>query len=54
MMVRDLDSLLKILKARGAPIVSVGAEPVTMGPLRLAVVRDPNNLFLELIQRPQP
>jgi len=53
-MVRDLDSLLKILKARGAPIVSVGAEPVTMGPLRLAVVRDPNNLFLELIQRPQP
>ena len=54
LMVRDLDSMLRRLKAGGATIVSVGAEPVTMGPLRLAVVRDPNNLFLELIERPQP
>ena len=54
LMVRDLDSLLKRLKAGGATIVSVGGEPVTMGPLRLAVVRDPNNLFLELIERPAP
>jgi catechol 2,3-dioxygenase-like lactoylglutathione lyase family enzyme len=52
LMVRNLDSLLKTLKAGGATIVSVGGEPVTMGPLRLAVVRDPNNLFLELIERP--
>jgi catechol 2,3-dioxygenase-like lactoylglutathione lyase family enzyme len=50
-MVRDLDTLLKTLKAGGAAIVSVDGEPVTMGPLRLAVVRDPNNLFLELIER---
>jgi catechol 2,3-dioxygenase-like lactoylglutathione lyase family enzyme len=51
-MVRDLDGLLKTLKAGGATIVSVGGEAVTMGPLRLAVIRDPNNLFLELIERP--
>ena len=54
LMVRDLDSLLATLKTGGAAIVSVGGEAVTMGPLRLAVVRDPNNLFLELIERPQP
>jgi catechol 2,3-dioxygenase-like lactoylglutathione lyase family enzyme len=54
LMVRDVDSLLNTLKAGGAAVVSVGGEAVNMGPLRLAVVRDPNNLFLELIQRPQP
>jgi catechol 2,3-dioxygenase-like lactoylglutathione lyase family enzyme len=53
LMVGDVDSLLKRLKAGGAAVVSVGGEAVTMGALRLAVVRDPNNLFLELIQRPQ-
>ena len=52
-MVRDVDSLLKALKAGGAAVVTMGGEPVNMGPLRIAVVRDPNNLFLELIQRPQ-
>ena len=52
-MVRDLDALLKTLRAGGATIISVGGEAVSMGPLRLAVVRDPNNLFLELIERPQ-
>jgi catechol 2,3-dioxygenase-like lactoylglutathione lyase family enzyme len=51
-MVRDVDSLLKTLKAGGAAVVTIGGEPVNMGPLRIAVVRDPNNLFLELIQRP--
>ena len=52
--VRDVDSLVKKLKAGGAAVVTLGGEPVNMGPLRIAVVRDPNNLFLELIQRPQP
>jgi catechol 2,3-dioxygenase-like lactoylglutathione lyase family enzyme len=53
LMVGDVDSLLRTLKAGGATVVSVGGEAVTMGTLRLAVVRDPNNLFLELIERPQ-
>lgn len=47
--VRDVDALVKALKAGGAEIVSAGGEPVNRGNLRLAIVRDPNNLFLELI-----
>jgi len=47
--VRDVDALVKTLKAGGAEIISAGGEPVTRGNLRLAIVRDPNNLFLELI-----
>jgi catechol 2,3-dioxygenase-like lactoylglutathione lyase family enzyme len=54
LMVRDVDSLLNTLKAGGAAVVSVGGEAATMGPLRLAVVRDPDNVFLELIERPEP
>jgi len=52
--VRDVDALVKTLKAGGAEIVSAGGEPVTRGNLRLAIVRDPNNLFLELISGPAP
>jgi lactoylglutathione lyase len=51
-MVRDVDALVATLKAGGASIVTVGGAPLDFGPLRIAVVRDPNNLFLELIQRP--
>lgn len=47
--VRDVDALVKKLKAEGVEIISAGGEPVTRGNLRLAIVRDPNNLFLELI-----
>jgi hypothetical protein len=51
-MVRDVDGLLATLESRGAGIVTAGGAPLDYGPLRIAVVRDPNNLFLELIQRP--
>jgi catechol 2,3-dioxygenase-like lactoylglutathione lyase family enzyme len=47
--VRDVDSMVKILKAGGATVISTGGEPVTMGSRRLAIVRDPNNLFIELL-----
>jgi len=50
-MVRDLDSLLKTLKAGGASVVATDGEPVTVGTSRIVLVRDPNNLILELIQR---
>jgi len=50
--VQDVDALVKKLKAAGAEIVSAGGEPVTRGNLRLAIVRDPNNLFLELMSDP--
>ena len=49
--VRGLDGLLKKVKAGGAAIVSVGGEPVQVGTFgRIAIARDPNNLFLELIE----
>ena len=51
-MVRDVDALLMRLKAAGVQVVTAGGAPLDFGPLRIAVVRDPNNLFLELIQRP--
>jgi len=54
LMVRDLDGLLGTLKAGGATILAADGAAATLGALRLAVVRDPNNLFLELIERPQP
>jgi catechol 2,3-dioxygenase-like lactoylglutathione lyase family enzyme len=50
--VRDVDAVLPKLKAAGFTAVSTGGEPVDIGPnARIAIVRDPNNLFLELIQR---
>lgn len=52
LMVRDLDSLLKKLKTGGATIVAADGEAVSIGATRIAIVRDPNNLFLELMERP--
>ncbi len=54
--VRDVDDTLKRLKAACATVVTVGGEPVdvkisTGAILRNVIVRDPNNLYLELIQR---
>jgi predicted enzyme related to lactoylglutathione lyase len=49
--VRDMDGLMKELKAGGAEIITTGGEPVSLGNSKLVIVRDPNNLFLELIQR---
>ena len=49
--VNDMDGLMKMLKGSGAEIVSTGGEPVSLGNSKLVIVRDPNNLFLELIQR---
>jgi catechol 2,3-dioxygenase-like lactoylglutathione lyase family enzyme len=52
--VKDLDALTAKLKAAGVPIVSTGGVPVQVSPtLRIAIVRDPNNMLLELAQRGQ-
>jgi predicted enzyme related to lactoylglutathione lyase len=49
--VRGLDTLLPKVKAAGGTVVSVGGEPVQVGTFgRIAIARDPNNLFLELIE----
>ncbi len=51
--VRDVTALTKKLKAAGVPVVTNGGEPVDVGPgLKIAIVRDPNNLMLELLQAP--
>jgi predicted enzyme related to lactoylglutathione lyase len=50
--VRNLDALLPKIKAGGGTIVSVGEQPVQIGTFgRIAIARDPNNFFLELIER---
>src|SRR6185295_8421641 len=49
--VRDMDGLMSKLKAGGAEIITTGGEPVSLGNSKLVIVRDPNNLFLELIQK---
>lgn len=51
--VKDIDSLLTKLKAGGATVVAPDGQPVSVGPVKIAIVRDPNNLFLELISAPR-
>jgi predicted enzyme related to lactoylglutathione lyase len=48
--VKDIDAATKAWKAAGGEIVTVGAEPIAIGALKLIVFRDPNNLMLEMIQ----
>jgi catechol 2,3-dioxygenase-like lactoylglutathione lyase family enzyme len=53
--VRDAAALTKKLKAAGVPVVTAGGEPVDVGVnnLKISIVRDPNNMMLELIQAPK-
>ena len=49
--VRDVVALVKKMKAAGAAVVTTGGEAVEIRPgLKIAIVRDPNNLMLELMQ----
>jgi catechol 2,3-dioxygenase-like lactoylglutathione lyase family enzyme len=49
--VRDLDATLARLKRLGAPVVTLGGEPVTIGQgTRIVVVEDPDGNFVELSQ----
>jgi catechol 2,3-dioxygenase-like lactoylglutathione lyase family enzyme len=54
--VRDIDATLQRLKQLGAPVVTRGGEPVTVGGpqgVRAVVVRDPAGHFVELVQPPR-
>jgi len=54
--VRDIDATVKALKTAGVTVVSKNGETVLNGSSRFCMLRDPNNLFLELFQpgpRPQ-
>jgi hypothetical protein len=53
--VRDIDETLSELKQAGSRVISTNGSPVSMtlgsSPWRLAVVQDPNDLFLVVQQR---
>lgn len=49
--VKGLDAMLPKMKAAGFTVVSTGGEPVSLGGGKIALVRDLNNLSLELIER---
>ena len=53
--VKDIDATVAALKAAGVTVISKDGEPVMNGTAKFCIVRDPNNLFLELFQRgPRP
>ncbi len=50
--VRDVTALTAKLKNAGVPVVTTGGVPVDLGNnLKIAIVRSPDNLLLELVQR---
>ena len=56
--VRDLDAAIRAVVAAGGQVISTGGQPVEMpagrgAPIRAAIVRDPDNLFLVLIAAPR-
>jgi len=50
--VRDLDSVASRLKARSAPVVTLGGAPVTTPSGRALLVRDPDGCLIEVRQAP--
>lgn len=56
--VRDVDAAIAALKSAGGTVVSAGGGPVALpgrggATTKVAIVRDPNNLFLVLLQAPR-
>jgi len=57
--VRDLDAAISAVVRSGGAVISSGGKPVELpagrgGSIRAAMVRDPDNLFLVLIEAPRP
>ena len=53
--VRDTDAAVKALKAAGGVVITTGGDggPIDMRGLRVALVREPNNLFLVIMSQAQ-
>ena len=52
LVVKDLAAVTRKLKAGGVSIVTTGGEPVQVSPvLKILIVKDPNNMLLELVER---
>jgi hypothetical protein len=58
MMVRDIDAAVAAFSKAGGTFVSTGGRPLDLptpnGALKVGIVRDPDNLFVVLIQSPPP
>ena len=57
--VRDLDAAISAVVRAGGAVISSGGKPVELpagrgGAIKAAMVRDPDNLFLVLIEAPRP
>ena len=50
--VQNIQAMTNAWKRAGGEVVTAGGEPVNIGNLTLVVLRDPNNLMLELIAAP--
>ena len=50
LLVRDIDALMKTFARERVRIVSTGLQPVTFDDSRRVVVRDPDGVFVELIE----
>ncbi len=48
--VSDFEAAVEALKAQGATVVSAGGEPVNLGRNRAVILRDVNNLFLQILE----
>jgi catechol 2,3-dioxygenase-like lactoylglutathione lyase family enzyme len=53
--VKDIDATIAALKASGATVASAKGEPVTFANgQRMAIVSDPNSIFVQPVQAPPP
>jgi catechol 2,3-dioxygenase-like lactoylglutathione lyase family enzyme len=51
LVVRDLDDMVKTLRAAQVRIVTTGQQPVTLNHSRTLLIRDPDGIFIQLIER---
>jgi catechol 2,3-dioxygenase-like lactoylglutathione lyase family enzyme len=51
LLVRDLDGMVKALRAAQVRIVTTGQQPVTLDGSRTILIRDPDGIFVQLIEQ---
>ena len=51
LVVRDIDEIVNVLRASQVRIVTSGQQPVTLDGERTVLVRDPDGVFIQLIER---
>lgn len=51
LLARDGYPLLDKLKAAGVPVVSAGGQPMSIGTRQFAILRDPDNFFIQIVSQ---